>query len=255
MSNKNIIITGASSGIGKEIALELGRQGHNLLLLARNVDKLKSVCDELGDKKISVHYMKCDVTNKAEVFNAVDYAKELMVSIDIAILNSGVAGSGYFRDFQSDKLRYIFDVNVFGIVYFMERLIPIMKHQGYGTIAGVSSLADLRGIPGNAAYCASKSSATFLLEAARVELADYGINVVTVKPGFVKTAMTANNTFFMPFLMEADEAAKKIVNGILSGKKRIAFPLIMVFLSWLGKILPSSLFENLIRLYGKPINQ
>ncbi|ROL62193.1 SDR family NAD(P)-dependent oxidoreductase [Bacteroidetes/Chlorobi group bacterium ChocPot_Mid] len=255
MMTKNIIITGASRGIGREMALELGKQGHNLLLLARDEDKLKSVCDELKDSNISVHYLKCDVTEKSEVNDAIEYAKRLMGTIDIAILNSGVAGSGYFKDFQSDKLRNIFDVNVFGIAYFMEGLIPIMKEQGYGTIAGVSSLADLRGIPGNAAYCASKSSVTFLLDAARVELAEYGISVITIKPGFVKSDMTANNAFFMPFLMESEEAAKIIVNGIMSGKKRIAFPLPMVFLSWLGKIVPSTLFEYLIGLYGKPINQ
>jgi short-subunit dehydrogenase len=140
------------------------------------------------------------------------------------------------------------------LAYCMEILIPIMKRQGFGTIAGVSSLADARGFPGHAAYSASKSSATFILEAARSELAKFGINVITVKPGFVKSDMTADNKFFMPLLMETDDAAKIIVNGILSGKKRIGFPMPMVFLTYLVKILPSSVFEFLVGLYSKPIN-
>jgi len=104
-------------------------------------------------------------------------------------------------------------------------------------------------------HCASKSAASFLLEAARVELEKYGINIITIKPGFVKSDMTAQNTFYMPFLMETNSAAKIIVKNILSGKKRIAFPLPIVFLSYLGKVAPARLFEFFIKLWGKPINE
>jgi len=141
------------------------------------------------------------------------------------------------------------------MAYGLEALIPVMKNQGYGTIAGVTSLADLRGIPGNAAYCASKSGSSFLLEAARIELEKFGIKINTIKPGFVISELTKDNTFHMPFLMETNAAAKIIVNGILSGKKRIYFPLPMVFLSYLGKITPALIFDYLFKLWKKPINE
>ncbi|MFH1050040.1 MAG: SDR family NAD(P)-dependent oxidoreductase [bacterium] len=252
---KKIIITGASRGIGKEVAIEFAKLGHQLVLLARDEDRLAGICKSLKELNKKVFYKVCDVTYKNQMNDSVNYAIQKMGGIDIAILNSGIAGSGYFENFDSDNFKRIFNVNVFGLLYGMEFLIPIMKKQGSGTIAGVSSLADARGFPGNAAYSASKSSASFILESARVELARFGINVVTIKPGFVKTDLIAKNTFYMPLLMEADKAAKIIVSGILSGKKRIAFPLPMVFLTYIVKILPSAVYEFLIKLYGKPINE
>ena len=250
-----ILITGGSRGIGKYIALEFAKSNCTIALLARDEEKLNKLRDELEKSNITTYVSVCDVSNKNNVTDSVNSSVEKMGGIDIAILNAGVSGSGYFENFDSDNLKRIFDVNVFGLAYGLEALIPIMKRQGYGTIAGVSSLAESRGIPGNAVYCASKSAVSFLLEAARIELEKFGIKVITVKPGFVKSDMTAKNKFYMPFLMETDKAAKIIVNGILSGKKRIAFPLPMVFLSWLGKVVPSTIFEYFIGLYGKPINE
>ena len=255
MKQKKIIITGASRGIGKEVAIEFAKQGHQLVLLARNEENLSNICNSLKDVNPSVCYKVCDVTDKEQMSEAIDFAIQKMGGIDIALLNAGVAGSGYFENFDSENLKRIFDVNVMGIAYGLELLIPIMKNQGHGIIAGVASLAEARGIPGNAAYCASKSAATFLLEAARIELQKFGIKVLTIKPGFVKSDMTANNTFYMPFLMETKEAAKIIINGIIAGKKYIGFPMPMVFLSWLGKTVPSGIFEFFIKLWGKPINE
>lgn len=255
MEQKKIIITGASRGIGKEVAIEFAKQGHQIILLARSEENLAIVCDSLKDVNTSVYYKVCDVSSKEQMSEAIDFAIQKMGGIDIAILNAGIAGSGYFENFNSDNLKRIFDVNAMGVAFGLELLIPIMKNQGHGIIAGVTSLADARGFPGNAAYSASKSAATFLLEAARVELEKFGIKVLTIKPGFVKSDMTANNTFYMPFLMETKEAASIIVNGILSGKKLIGFPMPMVFLSWLGKVMPAVIFEYFIKLWGKPINE
>lgn len=255
MEQKKIIITGASRGIGKEVAIEFARQGHQLVLMARSEENLAKICNSLKNLNPSVYYKVCDVTDKDQMKEAFDFAIQKMEGIDIAILNAGIAGSGYFENFSSDNFKRIFDVNLFGVAYGMELLIPIMAKQGSGTIAGVSSLADFRGASGNAIYCASKTAVTFLLEAARVELAKFGINVVTIKPGFVKSDMTDQNKFYMPLLMETNVAAKIIVNGLLSGKKRIGFPIPMVFLSWLGKVVPAAIFEYFIKLWGRPINE
>ena len=249
---KNILITGASRGIGKALAYEFAKKGFTQTLLARNENNLKLIADELNILGQKAYFKKCDVSDLSQMKESVEFAIEKMGSIDIAILNAGVAGSGYFQDFTSENLRRIFDVNVFGIANGLEVLIPYMKKTGSGIIAGVSSLADARGVPGNAGYCASKTAASFLLEAARVELKETGIKIITVRPGFVKTDMTAINKFYMPFLMEVEESAKIIVKGLLEGKERIAFPLPMILFSYLGRALPSVIFEKLVHLWRKP---
>jgi short-subunit dehydrogenase len=249
---KNVLITGASRGIGKALAYEFAKKGFTQTLLARDENNLKQIADELDSKGKQVFFKKCDVSDLSQMKESVDFAIEKMGSIDIAILNAGVAGSGYFDNFTTENLRRIFDVNVFGIANGLEVLIPYMKKSGSGIIAGVSSLADTRGVPGNAGYCASKTAASFLLSAARVELKSSGVKIVTIRPGFVKTDMTAINKFYMPFLMEVEESAKIIIKGLLEGKERIAFPLPMILFSYLGRALPSVIFEKLIHLWRKP---
>jgi NAD(P)-dependent dehydrogenase (short-subunit alcohol dehydrogenase family) len=216
---------------------------------------LADLANYLNDNGTEAYYKKCDITIKADVENAIEFAVSKTGTIDIAVLNAGVAGSGYFENFDSENFNRIIQTNVFGMTNFLEELIPIMKGQGYGKIAGVSSLADSRGIPGNAAYCASKSAVSFLLEAARVELKSTGIKIITIRPGFVKSDMTSKNTFYMPLLMEPGKAAKIIVEGVLKGKERIAFPLPLVLISYIGRVVPAFLFEIIIRLRGKPINE
>ena len=114
----------------------------------------------------------------------------------------------WVKDFNSENFKKVFETNTFGIAHALECLIPIMKKQGYGKIAGVTSLADVRGYPGSSGYSASKAAATRLLESARIELKKFNIRVITVKPGFVKTPMTDKNEFIMPFKIQPERAAR-----------------------------------------------
>jgi short-subunit dehydrogenase len=137
----------------------------------------------------------------------------------------------------------MYDVNVFGVLYALEKLIPIMKTQAKGTIVGMSSLADARGLPASAGYNSSKAALTNMLEAARVELGKENIKVITVRPGFVKTDMTDQNEFKMPFIMPVEKAVRIIYKGIARKKSYIDFPFQMAAIAWLMARLPNWLFE------------
>lgn len=238
----NIFITGASQGIGKELAKLYSAKTNNVVLAARNLQALEEIADKFKNKG-NVHIVSCDVSDKIQCKAAYDFAVEKLGHIDMAILNAGISGSESFTDFTSEHFKQIFDINVFGVVHFLELLLPEMLIRQEGTIVGVSSLADSRGMPGSGAYCASKAALSHILEAARAELNRKNIRIVTVRPGFVRTNMTAKNDFKMPFLMDVDKAAEIIYTGIENGKKRIDFPLPTAISSNLGKIIPGAIFD------------
>lgn len=239
--NKNVIIFGASQGIGKALAYEYAKYGSDVVLLSRNEESIKAIAEEIKDTKC--YCQSCDVAKKEDIKEGIDFALGKLGSIDLAVINSGVGGPNWMDNFSADDFKNMFDVNTFGIAYALEYLIPIMKKQGYGTIAGVTTLADVRGYAGSSSYSASKAAASILLEAARVELKKDNIKVVTVRPGFVKTAMTDKNEFKMPFIMQPDKAARIIRKGIDRGKSIVQFPFPIVTITRLIKNLPNWLFD------------
>lgn len=245
---KNLIITGASKCIGKALAIKLSKEKNNLCLIARSEKLLQDLKEGLINSNSNIHIYKCDVSDYNSVKKSIEFAIDKLGKIDLAILNAGISGSGSFINFKVENLRNIFDVNVFGVANYLEFLIPIMKAQSYGKIAVVSSLADARGFPANADYCSSKSALTQLLEGARVELKQHNIDIITIRPGFVRTDMTAKNNFYMPFLIDPEQAAKIIIDKIEKNAERISFPAPMVFSSWLMRAMPSNIYEKIIRL-------
>lgn len=240
---QRILITGASQGIGRAMAVHYAERGDYILLTARNEEALSELNVELKANGHSSDYVVCDVTSMDAMQAAVDFMVDKAGGVDLAILNAGVGGNHRFNESNSESLKTIFGVNIFGLINGFDAVVPVMIKQGHGKIAGVSSLADARGFPGSGPYCASKAAATHLLEAARLELKSYGIDVITIRPGFIRTNMTAKNKFHMPLLMETPRAADIIARGIDKGKKRISFPLRMAMLSGLAKVVPNAIFE------------
>lgn len=243
ITHKNVVIFGASQGIGEALAYEYAKFGSRLALLSRNKSSISEISNKICSESGFCAVLKSDITKKAEVKAGINFALKELETIDLVIINSGLGGPNWMHDFKSDEFIKLFEVNTFGIAYVLEIIIPIMKKQGFGTIAGVTSLADVRGYSGSSSYSASKAAASILLEAARVELKKDNISVVTVRPGFVKTAMTDKNEFKMPFLKQPDEAAKIIRKGIEKKKSIVQFPFLIVNGTRIVKNLPNWLFD------------
>src|SRR6185295_3417255 len=165
---------------------------------------------------------------------------------DLVIANAGIGVGTHGEDLADiDKLRRVLDVNVTGMATTLAAFAPSMRQAGRGTLAGIASVASFRGIPGNGAYCASKAAARAWLESLRVELRGTGVSVVCVCPGYIDTPMTRVNRFHMPFLISADEAARRIARAI-QGKRRLAvIPWQMALVSLLLRAMPGWLYDRL----------
>jgi short-subunit dehydrogenase len=242
--NSVVLITGASSGIGYQLAKDLAEEGAKLCLISRRLELLQPLAYELNNQSKSIAY-KCDVTNKNEVQQTFYKIKKDFGRIDIAILNSGISFRSSVLEYSSDSAEKTMNTNVLGAVYFIEQLLPNFISEKRGVIVGVSSLADGKGFPKSGFYSASKAALTLILESLRVELKKYNVKVITVKPGFIKTPMTDKNEFNMPFLMDVKKGSQIIINGLKKDKRIIEFPFATTLLVKLLKFIPTKWFEYL----------
>jgi short-subunit dehydrogenase len=241
---KNILITGASSGIGEALAHDYAAPGVFLALGGRNAERLEKVANVCRLKGAEIETKTIDVTDAEGVrawIEGVDGAHPL----DLVVANAGVSGGRGVGGEGHEGATRIFQTNIQGTVNTvmpaLERMVerPMPKHGLRGQIAIVSSLASFRGVPGAPAYGASKGAARLWGEALRGEMHKERIGVTVICPGFIRTRMTANNKFYMPMLMTADRAARIIRRGIGKDRSRVAFPFPLYFLVWfLGSLAP-----------------
>ena len=245
LQDKVILLTGASSGIGYYLAKLLPKENCSLALIARRKNLLDELADQIESDKRLIKTYKCDVSVFDEVINTYNQIKSDFGKVDVAILNAGVSGRTEINNFSSELTREILGANIFGITNWIDVILPDFLKRKEGTIVGISSIADLKGFPKSGLYNASKAAVSIFLESLRIELKSHNIKVITVRPGFVRTPMTDKNEFYMPLLMNADKAAGIIVNGIKKDKRIIQFPLLMVILAGIIRLLPKRLFEYL----------
>jgi short-subunit dehydrogenase len=237
------ILTGASTGIGHALARELAKRGHALALLARRGDLVRSLAAELP-RAIGI---ECDVSDREAVREAVRRgSEELGGPFDLAIANAGVSIPGHATKFKLPEAEQMIQVNVLGMFYLFDAVIPSMVERRSGRFAGVASVAGLRGLPTAAPYSASKAAMQAFLEASRVELAPYDVGVTIINPGFVTTPMTQKNKFYMPFLIGPEKAARIIADGLDRGKRVIEFPLRMSLLIRTVRLVPDFLYERVM---------
>jgi short-subunit dehydrogenase len=240
--NSVVLITGASSGIGYQLAKDLAAEGAKLALVSRRIELLDQLAKELKDQTVICNY-KCDVTNKDEVAETISKIKKDFGRIDIAILNSGVGYTASVLNYNSIEAEKTFNTNVLGAVYCIEQLLPEFIAEKRGVIVGISSLGDGKGFPKSGFYSASKAALTIILESLRIELKKYKVKVITVKPGFIKTPMTDKNNFKMPFLMNVEEGSKIILNGLKRDKRIIEFPWQTTAGAKILRMMPTKWFE------------
>jgi NAD(P)-dependent dehydrogenase (short-subunit alcohol dehydrogenase family) len=240
-------ITGAGKGIGRHLALQLAAQGWQVAATARTVSDLASLQDQAEDLNGSIFTYGADITNEMKIEEIVETIEKKIGSIDLAILNAGTYIRFGIEDFSASAFAKQINVNVNGTVNCLAPVMKSMKARGQGQIAIVSSLSGYRGLPLASAYGASKAALTNMCEALKVELEPFGVTLSVVQPGFIKTPLTEKNNFPMPFLMEAELAAKRILIGIEKKKFEIVLPTRFAYILKFARLLPYFLYFKITR--------
>jgi len=248
----NIAITGASSGLGAALARHYAAFGVTLYLHGRNAKNLAKTASDCEQKGAKTHSTVGDVAD-AEAMAKWLADCDAKTPLDLVIANAGIsAGIGGGGE-TVEQTRAIFATNIDGVVNTIHPAISLMLARKRGKIAIMSSLAGIRGLASSPAYSASKAAVRVLGEGLRGWLAPQGVEVNVICPGFIKTPMTDVNPYHMPFMMEADQAARIIAQGLAKNKARIAFPWQLYWPLLLGNLLPLAIVDPLIaRLPGKP---
>jgi len=235
----NIIITGASSGIGYELAKRYKAQGHTLFLIARRVDRLSEY----------ENVYKCDVSDFDKLREIIkDITSKHTIAMVIA--NAGVSfpHSNDFMEF--DDFKKTIDVNFISIHALLENIVPQMKQNKNGKIVLISSLASFVASPTSLAYSASKRALNSYAESLRNQLAPFGVKVINIQPGFIDTEMTAKNKFNMPFKLSLEEGVNHIEKAIAKNKKEYAFPFIFAYSVKFLPILPNSIKDFVLKSWN-----
>ena len=240
-----VFLTGASSGLGEALARHYAARGATLGLVARREGELARLATALAPAATATYAV--DVRDAPAMARAgADFVARFGVP-DIVIGNAGVS-RGTLTELDDDlaAFRQVLETNVLGLVHTFHPFIAPMAAAGTGTLVGIASVAGFRGLPGSGAYCGSKSAAITYLESLRVEQRSRGIAVVTVCPGFIATPLTARNPYRMPFLMTADDAARRIARVIALRRRFAVVPWPMALAAALLKVLPRALFDRLV---------
>lgn len=218
-------------------------RGAIVAALARHTDALVSLAANYPDR---LHRYDADVRDSVAMQAAAAHFSAAYGTPDIVIASAGVS-CGTLTEHAEDLRVFqdIFDVNVVGVVKTFQPFLAAMRERGSGTLVGIASVAGVRGLPGGSAYSASKAALINYLEALRIELRSSGVNVLTVKPGYIKTAMTAVNPYRMPFLMEASDAAARIGGAIERRRNVLTVPWQMSIVCRILGILPRAAFDRL----------
>lgn len=238
LNGQRVWVIGASSGIGAATAHELIKRGARVAISARRESELNEVAG--SDMTVAV----ADVTDRESVDSAAAQVRAALGGIDVVIINAGFWEQMDATSWDRDLFARHIEVNLLGMNNCIGAVLPPMVTAGAGTIVGVASVAGYRGLAGAEAYGATKAGQINMLEGMRVALDRKGVRVVTVCPGFVKTGLTESNSFPMPFLIEADEAADSICSGLERGRMEIVFPLPMAGLMKVARVLPIRLWTK-----------
>jgi len=240
---RSILITGASSGIGAALAEEIAEYGGDVALVARREEQLQEVAQRVRRRGARPLVLACDVTDLESVRAAGARIVEVQGPVEVAFLNAGIGEVVHLPRFDARKVQRVFEVNIFGVLNWMEALLPAMIERKSGILAATSSLAAARGLPGASAYSATKAALSALLDAYRVEARLYGLQITIIEPGFVRTPIN-EGAKSRPFLLEVEPAARIILDGVAEGQALIRFPWQMAAAMQVLRHLPNALFDR-----------
>ncbi len=240
------IVTGASSGIGRALAVQLGSSGYRVGLIARRATALEATAATIVAAGGSAALAVADVGNRSALRAAIGSVVDQLGPVDEMVANAGFGSPTRLDPLNTADVEETIRVNVMGVIYSIEAVLPGMIERRRGHLLAVSSLAAFKGLPGESAYCASKAAVNAYMEGLRIALRSKGVTVTTVCPGFVQTAMTPMDSA-TPFIMPAEEAAGRIAS--LIARRRgglVCFPLPMTLLMSLIARLPDAIVARLI---------
>lgn len=245
IESQTAVVTGASSGIGAALARQLAAAGMRIGLIALPDEALEVEAEGIRARGGIASAAPADVSDRVAVRAALKRLTVELGPIDLLILNAGIGMGTAVATFSAEAVESMVRVNLLGPVYAIEAILPQMLERRRGHLVGVSSLSSYRGQPLFSGYCATKAGLATLLEGLRIELRPHGIAVTTVRPGFVRTPMTAG--FRAPrFMVETDAAARIIMQGIAARRPEVNFPWQSVLLMGLSRWLPCAVYDRLI---------
>jgi NADP-dependent 3-hydroxy acid dehydrogenase YdfG len=251
MRPRTVFITGASSGIGRALAVEYATRGARLALAARRADELERTLAQVREQGGDGFVLPLDVTDPAAVRDVVARAARELGSLDLVIANAGFGGQTDAAAMQWEDVVPMLRTNVEGAMATLVAAIPIMLAQKQGQLVGISSLAGRRGLPQTATYSATKAALSAFLESLRMDLAPAGIRVTDVQPGFVHTPQTAQATNPMPLIWPVEKAARVIARRLERAPAIISFPWPLSTLTAIARVLPHWLYAPIIRASAK----
>ncbi len=250
MDARTAFITGASSGIGKALALRLAQEGVEIGLAARRTEQLEAVAKRIRASGGRAQIFELDVRQPKAVFETMQRADDVMQGIDLVIANAGLANNRRAQKFRWAECEEMLSVNVTGAAATLTALLDRMVARNRGHLVGVSSLAGMRALPGMAAYTASKAFLSRFLEGLRIDLSGSQVHITDVRPGFVTSEMTDHYKTTgqpMPFLVSAEAAAEIITQSIISKDAVIAFPWQMKRLMQTVALMPEAFWRKSVR--------
>ena len=250
-----VFITGGSSGIGQAMARACLQKGWRVALVARRLDALQSwateITQELHLTADRIGIFGADVQNPDSIIAAAELCMTQMGLPDVVIANAGISlGVDTAERADLAVMRQVMETNVLGMAATFHPFIHAMQQRGSGRLVGIASVAGIRGLPGHAAYCASKAAVISYCESLRGELRASGLKVITIAPGYVATPLTERNRYPMPLLMSAEDFAKQALRCIEKGTSYQVIPWPMGVVAKLLRWLPNALFDRVLQ--GRP---
>jgi len=241
--NKVVLITGASSGIGKDTAIEFAKKGANIILVSRTKEKLEQVAEQLKQFNVTVLVCQCDVSEKDQVKEMSKTVLEKFDSVDILVNNAGFAIYGSVTDLSIDDIESQMETNYFGMIYCIKNFLPVMLDKKSGHIVNVASVAASFGLPGIASYCASKFAMLGFSEGLKHELKNSGVGITVVSPIMVRTNFFDHPSFekipkFSPTSLSSKTVAKTILKAANSPRLEIIVPSVVRGAVWMKNTFP-----------------